>query len=95
MARVNKTHVVQDPSDDELDDGETVESTGGGVVAGGSMPPPSYAERSFFFVPLKHFARSCGNDAAGNLLRRARMSFIRDFASKPGRQVDMREFAQA
>ena len=39
MARVNKTHVVEDPSDDELDDGETVESTGEGVVARGSMPP--------------------------------------------------------
>ena len=43
IARVNKTHVVKDPSDDELDDGETVESTGEEVVAGGSMPPPSYA----------------------------------------------------
>ena len=43
MARVNKTHVVENPSGDELDDGETVESTGEGVVAGGSMPPPSYA----------------------------------------------------
>ena len=35
MARVNKTHVVEDPSDDELDDSETVESTGERVVAGG------------------------------------------------------------
>ena len=51
MARVNKTHVVEDPFDDELDDGETVESTGEGVVvAGGSMTPPSYAEHSFFFA---------------------------------------------
>ena len=47
MARVNKTHVVEDPSDDELDDGETVERTGEGVVAGGSMPPPSYEELSY------------------------------------------------
>ena len=96
MARVNKTHVVEDPSDDELDDGETVESTGEGVVAGGSMPPPSYAELSFFLGPLEHFAQSCGNDETGNLLRRARVSFTRDFASKkPGRQADMRSFAQA
>ena len=95
MARVNKTHIEQDPSNDELDDGETVESTGEGVVAGGSMPPPSYAERSFFFRPLEHFAQSCDNDEAGSLLRRARVSFIREFASKPGRQADMREFAQA
>ena len=95
MARVNKTRVVEDSSDDELDDGETLESTGGGVVAGGSMPPPLYAEISYFFGPLEHFTQSCGNDEAGNLLRRARMSFIRDFASKPGRQADMREFAQA
>ena len=95
MARVNKTHLVENPSDDELDNGETVESTGEGVVAGGSMPPPSYAELSFFFGPLEHFAQLCGNDEAGNLLRRARMSFIRNFASKPGRQADMREFAQA
>ena len=49
MARVNKTHGVEDPSADELDDGEIVESTGEGVVAGGSMPPPSYAELSFFW----------------------------------------------
>ena len=51
-------HVVEDPSDDELDDGETVESTGEGVVAGRSMPPPSYAELSSFFGPLEHFAQS-------------------------------------
>ena len=95
MARVNKTHVVEDTSDDELDDGETVESTGEGVVAGGSMPPPSYAELSSFFGPLEHFVQSCGNDEAENLLRKARVSFIRDFASKPGRQADIREFAQA
>ena len=73
MARVNKMHVVEDPSDDELDDGETVGSTGGGVVAWGSMPPPSYAELSGGFCPLEHFGQSCGNDGTGNLLRRARM----------------------
>ena len=95
MAKVSKRHVVEDPSDDELDDGETVESTGEGVVAGGTMPPPSYEEPSSFFGPLDYFAQSCRNDEAGNPLRRARMSFIRDFASKPGRQADMREFAQA
>ena len=72
MARVNKTYVVENPSDDELDDGETVESTDEGVVAGGSMPPPSYTELSSFFGPLEHFAQSCGNDEAGNLLRRAK-----------------------
>ena len=77
MAKANKTHVVEDPSDDELEDGETVGSPGD------------------FFGPLEHFALSCGYDEAGNLLRRARMSFIRDFPSKPGRQADMREFAQA
>ena len=52
MARVNKTHVMENPSDDELDDGETVESTDEGVVAGGSMPPPSYTELSYSFGPL-------------------------------------------
>ena len=93
MARVNKTHVVKDPSGDKLDDGETIESTGEGVLTGGSMPPPSYAVLSSFFGPLEHFVKSCGNDEAGNPLRRARMSFIRYFASKPGRQADMREFA--
>ena len=67
MARVHKTHVVEDPSDDELDDGETVESTGEGVVARASMPPPSYEELSYFFGPLEHFAQSCGNHEAGNL----------------------------
>ena len=50
MTRVNRTYVVENPSDDELDDGETVESTGEGVVAGGSMPPPSYTELSCFFA---------------------------------------------
>ena len=55
----------------------------------------SYAELSPFFGPLEHFAQSYGNDEAGNLLRRATVSFVRDFASKRGRQVDMREFAQA
>ena len=48
-----------------------------------------------FFGPLDHFDQSCGNDEAANLLRRARMSLIRDFASKSGRLADMREFAQA
>ena len=94
MARVNKTHVMENPSGDELDDGKTFESTDEGVVAGGSMPPPSYTELSYYFGPLEHFAQSCGNDEAGNVLRRARMSFIRDFASKPRRQADMREFAK-
>ena len=56
MATVNKTHVVEDPSDDELDDGETVESTGEGVVVAGSMPPPSYAELSSYFSPLDYRA---------------------------------------
>ena len=93
MARVNKTHLVENPADDEVDDGESVDS-GEGVVARGSMPPPSYAELSYFFCPLEHFAQSCGKDEAENLLHRARTSFIRDFASKPGRQADMREFAQ-
>ena len=50
MTRVNTTHVAGDPYDDELDDGETVESTGEGVVAGGSKPPPSYAERCLFLA---------------------------------------------
>ena len=50
MARVSKTHVMENPSDDELDDGETVESTDEGVVAGGSMPPPSYTELSYFLA---------------------------------------------
>ena len=68
---------------------------GGGII-GGSMPPRSYTELSYCFGALEHyFAQSCGNDEAGNLLRRARMSFIRDFAPKPRRQADMREFAQA
>ena len=48
--------LVEDPSDDELDDGETVERTGEGVVSGGSMSQPSYAELSPFFYPLEHFA---------------------------------------
>ena len=43
MARVNETHVGEDPSDDELDEGATAESTGEGVVAGGPMSPPSRA----------------------------------------------------
>ena len=96
MARVTKTHAVEDSSGDEPDDSETVESAGERVMAGGSMLPPSYAEFSSFFGPLEHyFAQSCGNDEEENLLRRARMSFIRDFASKPGRQAEIREFAQA
>ena len=88
----SKKYVVEDPSDDEIDDGEEFESTGAGAAGGGSMPPPSYADLSTFFGPLEHFAQSCGNDEAGNHLRKARMSFIRAFASKPGRQADMREF---
>ena len=36
-------YLVNDPSDDELDDSETVESTGEGVVTGGPMSPPSCA----------------------------------------------------
>ena len=34
MARVNKTHVVEDPSDDDLSDGADVESTGAGAGGG-------------------------------------------------------------
>ena len=41
MARINKTRVVEDPSDNELNDGEDVESTGAGAGGGESMPPPS------------------------------------------------------
>ena len=88
MARVDKTYVVENPSDDEPDDGETVESTGEGRH--------HHTQNFHLFGPLEHFVQSsCGNDGAGNLSRRARMSFIRDFASKPRRQADMREFAQA
>ena len=63
MARVNKTHVVEDPFDDELNDVENFESTGaGGRGKGGSMPPPSYAELSSFFglwsISLNHAART-------------------------------------
>ena len=48
--------------------------------------PRSYTELSSFFGPLEHFAQSCGNDEAGNLLRFARISFNRDFAFKPRRR---------
>ena len=34
MARVNKTYVVEDPSDDDLNDGADVESTGAGAGGG-------------------------------------------------------------
>ena len=71
MARVNKTHVAEDPSDDDLSDGADVESTGAGAGGGQPMPPPSYAKLSSFFGPLEHYAQACGNDEAGNVwLRR-------------------------
>ena len=94
MARVNKTHVVKDPSDNELNDREDVESMGAEAGGGESMPPPSYAELSFFFGRLEHFAPSCGNDEVENLnlLHKTRMSFIRGIAFKPARQADMSEF---
>ena len=48
-----------------------------------TMPPPSYAELSSFLGPLEHFAPSYGNGKAGNLLRKAKMSFIKEtFALK-------------
>ena len=38
MARVNKTHVVEDPFDDELNDVKNFESPGAGAgVRGGSI----------------------------------------------------------
>ena len=43
VVAASSDYLVKDPSDDELDDGETVESTGEGVVAGGPMSPPSCA----------------------------------------------------
>ena len=73
VVAASSDYLVKDPSDDELDDGETVESTGEGVVAGGPMSPPSCAA---VFCPLEHFAQSCGNDEAGNLLRRARRGLV-------------------
>ena len=42
------------------------------------MPPTSYAEHSSFFSPLENFTESYGNNEAGNLLRKVRMSFTRD-----------------
>ena len=49
--------MIEDPSDDELNDEEDVESTRAGAGGGGgAMPLPSYAELSSFFGPLEHFA---------------------------------------
>ena len=94
MASVNTTHVVEDPSDDELNDVEdkTLRAPGRGRGGGESMPPPSYAELSSFFSPLDHFAQSCGNDEARNstFLRKARIPFIRDFAFTPAQQADIK-----
>ena len=96
IARVNKTYLVEDPSDYKLTDGEDVESTGVGARGGGvDAATIAYAKRSSFFGPLEHFAQSCGNDEAGNLLRKAKMSFIRNFIFKPARLADIREFALA
>ena len=93
MARVNTTYVAEKPSDDQLNDGDDVESTGAGATAGGSIPPPSYTERSYLFGPLEHFAQSCGNNEAENILQKVRITFISDFVSEPARQEDIGEFA--
>ena len=53
-----------------------VDDTRGWGAGVETMPPPSYAELSSFLGPLEHFAPSYGNDEAGNLLRKAKMSFI-------------------
>ena len=49
MARVNKTHVVEDFSDDKLNDGEDRTLRARERGGGGSVPPPSYAN---FRLPL-------------------------------------------
>ena len=48
IRKCSATYVVEDPSDDELNHGENVESPGAGARGGGeSMLPPSYAEFRF------------------------------------------------
>ena len=49
MARVNKTHVVKDPSDNELNDREDVESTGAGA-GGGEVDAATIVRRTFVFL---------------------------------------------
>ena len=66
-----------DPSDDEVYFTDTVcgEGSTAGVKRGGATPP-SYAELSSYFSPLEKYAGACGNDEAGNSMRKARMSFL-------------------
>lgn len=82
------------PSDDEVEQENGDNESMGAAGGTGSIPPPSYAELSPFFGPLEKFAASCGNYEAGDLLRKARMSFIADHASERMRQAGFGEFAQ-
>ena len=47
MARVNKTHVVEDPFDDELNAREDVESTGAGARGGEGSRCRNYRTQNF------------------------------------------------
>ena len=49
MAKVNKTHIVKDPSDDELKDGEDVKSTGTGA-GGGGVDATTIVRGTFVFL---------------------------------------------
>ncbi|CAN0095721.1 unnamed protein product [Ectocarpus sp. 12 AP-2014] len=56
------------------------------------MAPPPYSDLSEFFVPLKEYAQSAGNDEAEHRLRKAKMSFLAAHPAKPVQQSDMTMF---
>lgn len=65
----------------------------GGV--GDIVAPPSYDKVSSQFGSLESFTESCNNKAAAYYLQKARVSFLKAYASKPARPADTREFGSA
>ena len=66
-----------------------------GAGVGGIAAPPSYAQVPSQFGPLEIFAGSSNDDEAAYYLEKARMSFLKAYASKPARQADIPEFGSA
>lgn len=71
--------------------GSSSSSAGKRKATGSTIP---FSELSSYFGPLENFAESSGNVEAGNFLRKAKMSFLSAYVSKPARQADIREFSE-
>lgn len=84
MGKVLDSRVAGGSVSDSASERGGHESTRVGAIA----EPPSYGQVSSYFGPLERFAESCKNEEAAHYLQKAKMSFVKAYASKTARQVD-------